>query len=85
MPLGPFFKVDAVCPRFHMRHRTRTGFVIPAAVKLQDGDLAVPKIGWTQLQGANPYHGHKPLQARILQEGTPMRPQWYVDLTYAIP
>ena len=41
--------------------------------------------GWLRVQGSNLYAHGTPRQARIRQEGSRARPQWYVYLTYAVP
>ena len=47
--------------------------------------LRVPRIGWLRLRGCNPYADGQVRQARVRQEGTRARPQWYAYLTYAVP
>ncbi len=72
-------------PRFQSRHRRQDGFTIPDRVQVRGQHLHVPRLGWLRLQGHNPYASAQVLQARIRQEGTPARPQWYVYLVYAVP
>ena len=78
-----FFQGTRGQPRFQSRHRRQDGFTIPEQVQAQQ--LRVPRIGWLRLQGHNPYAYGQVRQARIRQEGTPARPQWYVYLVYAVP
>lgn len=72
-------------PRFKSKLHTQDGFTIPQDVQIKEGSLYVPKLGWLRLKGANPYAYGRPCQARIKQEGTRSRPQWYVYLTYEVP
>ena len=72
-------------PLFKRKHAHQDGFTIPDRVQVRDQHLRVPRIGWLRLQGHNPYAYGQVRQARIRQEGTPARPQWYVYLVYAVP
>ena len=80
-----FFQGTRGQPRFQSRHRRQDGFTIPEQVQVRAQHLRVPRIGWLRLQGHNPYAYGQVRQARIRQEGTPARPQWYVYLVYAVP
>ena len=80
-----FWQGTRAYPRFQSRHRRQDGFTIPERVRVQDQHLYVPRLGWLRLQGRNPYAYGQARQARIKQEGTRARPQWYVYLTYAVP
>ena len=72
-------------PTFKRKHACQDGFTIPDNVQVRDHQLYVPRIGWLRLKGSNLYAHGQPVQARIRQEGTRARPQWYAYLTYAVP
>ena len=80
-----YFKGQRGYPKFKSRYRTNDGFTIPGDVRIKDNLLAVPRIGWLRVKGSNRYAAGRPLQARIIQEGTPSRPKWYAYITYEIP
>ncbi len=80
-----FFQGQRAHPTFKSKHARQDGFTIPERVQVSDHHLHVPRIGWLRLKGSNPYAHGQPVQARIRQEGTRARPQWYVYLTYAVP
>ena len=80
-----FFQGTRAYPRFQSRHRRQDGFTIPEQVQVRAQHLRVPRRGWLRLQGSNPYAHGEARQARVRQEGTRARPQWYVYLTYAVP
>ena len=79
-----FFQGTRAYPRFQSRHRRQDGFTIPEQVQVRAQHLRVPRLGWLRLQGSNPYAYGQVRQARVRQEGTQARPQWYVYLTYAV-
>ncbi len=72
-------------PRCKARHRTVDSFTVADRVSIRQGRLRVPKIGWLQLKGANPYAGCNPLQARIRKAGPITQPRWYAYVVYAVP
>ena len=80
-----FFQGTRAYPRFKSRHRRQDGFTISERVQVRSQHLRVPRLGWLRLQGSNPYAYGQVRQARVRQEGTRARPQWYVYLTYAVP
>ena len=80
-----FFKGQRGYPKFKSRYRGNDGFTIPSSVTIRDNLLSVPRIGRLRLKGSNRYADGRPLQARIIQEGTASRPKWYAYITYEIP
>ncbi len=80
-----FFQGQRAHPTFKSKHAFRDGFTIPDDVQVRDHQLRVPRIGRLRLKGSNLYAQGQPVQARIRQEGTCARPQWYAYLTYAVP
>ena len=80
-----FFKGQRGFPKFKSRYRGNDGFTIPSSVKIKEHMLFVPRIGWLRLKGSNRYADGRPLQARIIQEGTTSRPKWYAYIAYEIP
>ena len=80
-----FFQGTRAYPRFQSRHRRQDGFTIPERVQVRAQHLRVPRLGWLRIQGHNPYAYGQVRQARVRQEGSQARPQWYAYLTYAVP
>ncbi len=80
-----FFQGLRGYPVFKRKHDHQDGFTLPERVQVRDNQLYVPRSGWLRLKGSNLYTHGQPVQARIRQEGTRARPQWYVYLTYAVP
>ena len=76
-----FFEGKRGSPNWKNRHQA-AAFTIPENVRIRDGRLAVPKVGWLELhrRGGNPYHDGEPLQARIRREGN----RWYAVITYCV-
>ena len=72
-------------PRFKARHFTVPAFTIPEAVRMDGDRLHVPKIGWLQLAGSNPYADCRPLTVRVRMEGTEQNPKWYAHVCYEVP
>ena len=72
-------------PKCKSRFRDTPACTIPQDVQLADGGLTVPKIGWMQLKGSNPYAHGEPRLVRVRQEGLPGRPKWYVYIFYKVP
>ena len=77
-----FFDGRAGYPKWKSRHGA-PGFTIPDNVRVRDGKLAVPKVGWLHLRrhGGNPYPDGRSVQAVVKREGT----RWYATVCYAIP
>ena len=80
-----FFNGQRGYPKFKSRYRSKDGFTIPSAVKVRDNVISIPRIGNLRIKGSNLYAAGKPLQGRIIQEGTASRPKWYAYITYEIP
>ena len=76
-----FFEGTRGYPKWKNRHQA-PAFPIPENVRIRDGRLAVPKVGWLELhrRGGNPYPDGEPLQARIRREGN----RWYAVITYRV-
>ena len=57
------FRGEAVRPRF--KRRGRDSVTIPQNVRIRDGRLYFPKLGWLRLRrrGGNPYPDARPVQA----------------------
>ncbi len=77
-----FFKGVRKHPKFHSKYGKRPSFTIPDNVKIKDGRLFIPKVGWMQLRrkGGNPYPDGKPIQATVKKEGR----YWKVSVCYEI-
>ena len=76
-----FFQGLRGYPVFKRKRDHQDGFTLPERVQVRDNQLYVPRSGWLRLKGSNLYTHGQPVQARIRQEGTRARPQWYVYLT----
>ena len=65
-------------PKFKSRHRSAPSFTIPENVKLRDGKLHVPKIGWLRVRrkGGNPHPDGVPRQAVVRKDAG----KWYVTV-----
>ncbi|MCY4520543.1 MAG: transposase [Caldilineaceae bacterium] len=72
-------------PRFKARHRTVPAFTIPCKVRIREGRLRIPKVGWLRLDGSNPYADCKPLTVRIRREVSDPYPKWYAYVCYEVP
>ena len=69
-------------PRFHSKYGKRPSFTIPENVKIKDGQLHIPKVGWMRIRrkGGNPYPDGKPVKATVKKVGR----QWRVSVIYEI-
>ncbi len=69
-------------PKFKSRHGNDPSFTIPEKIKIQDGKLHVPKIGWLRIQrkGGNPYPTGKPVKAVITKKAG----KWYAVVCYEV-
>ncbi len=76
------FKAGKGFPRFKSRHGSNPSFTIPEQVKMQDGKLHVPKIGWLRIQrkGGNPYPEDKPVKAVITRKAG----KWYAVVCHEV-
>ncbi len=56
-------------PKFRAKYRSTPSFAIPEAVKIRDGRLFIPKLGYLKIRrkGGNPYPDGVPVKAVILQ------------------
>ncbi len=77
-----FFKEGKGRPRFHSRHGSTPSFTIPDAVKIKDGKLLIPKVGYVQIRrkGGNPYPDGIPVKAVVKK----LAGKWYVTVCYKI-
>ena len=69
-------------PKFHSKYGKRPSFTIPDNVKIKDGRLFIPKVGWMQIRrkGGNPYPDGRPIQATVKKDGR----YWKVSVCYEI-
>ena len=69
-------------PRFKSKHGSSPSFTIPEQVRMQDGKLHVPKIGWLRIQrkGGNPYPDGKPVKAVITRQAG----KWYAVVCHEV-
>ncbi len=77
-----FYKGVRKHPRFHSKYGKRPSFTIPENVKIRDGQLLIPKVGWMRIRrkGGNPYPDGKPVKATVKKVGR----QWRVSVIYEI-
>ena len=78
------YPANAGKPRFKARHFSVSALTIPSDVKIRDGRLRVPKVGWLRLAGSDPYAGCQPLTVRVRMEGTEQHPKWYAYICYEV-
>ena len=72
-------------PQYKARHYTKPAFTIPSKVRIQDGRLYIPKMGWTRLGPIHRYADGKPLTVRIKQESEGKQPRWYAYIVFEVP
>ncbi len=62
-----FFKEGKRRPRFHSRRGSTPSFTIPDNVRVRDGKLYIPKVGYMALRrrGGNPYPDGIPVKATV--------------------
>ena len=77
-----FFKEGKGHPRFHSRHGSTPSFTIPDAVKVKDGKLHIPRLGYLRIRrkGGNPYPDGKPVKAVVKQTCG----KWYAVICYKV-
>ena len=77
-----FYKGVREHPRFHSKYGKRPSFTIPENVKIKEGQLLIPKVGWMRIRrkGGNPYPDGKPVKATVKKEGR----RWRVSVIYEI-
>lgn len=68
-------------PKF--KRRGSDSVTLPENIRIRDGHLYFPKIGWMQLRrrGGNPYPEGSPIRAVIKQIGG----KWYATVCYRVP
>ena len=76
---------DHGMPQFKAKHFTTPGFTIPSDVRLEDGRLYIPKLGWLRLAPLRRYAGCKPLMVRCKQESETKQPKWYAYIVFEVP
>ncbi len=69
-------------PKFKSKHGSDPSFTIPEDIRIQDGKLYIPKIGWLRIQrkGGNPYPEGKPVKAAVKREAG----KWYAVVCYEV-
>ncbi len=69
-------------PKFKSKHGSDPSFTIPEDIRIQDGKLYIPKIGWLRIQrkGGNPCPEGKPVKAAVKREAG----KWYVVVCYEV-
>ena len=75
-----YFRGQAGRPRF--KRRGNDSVTLPQDVRIEDGRLHFPKIGWMRLsrRGGNPYAGGRPVSAAIRR----VCGKWYATVCYAV-
>ena len=75
-----FFRGTRGKPRFKARHRCVPSFTIPGYIKIEDGRLLIPKLGYLKLsrRGGNPHPDGKPKQVTVKQ----VLGKWYAIVLY---
>ena len=76
-----FFKGDSGYPKWKNKFGTPS-ITIPENVRIKDGRMAVPKVGWLALRrrGGNPYPDGAPVRAVIKRIGK----RWYATVCYKV-
>ncbi len=72
-----YFKQQRERPRFHSRGHSTPSFTIPDNVKIKDGKLLIPKLGYVQIRGNHPYTDGKPVVKKLAGK-------WYVTVCYKV-
>jgi putative transposase len=72
-----FFKERSRFPRFHSKKAGHFSFRIPQRVKIEDGKVYVPKIGWVRIRQTREVEGETK-SATFKRDATG---DWYVSLT----
>ncbi len=72
-------------PQYKAKHYTKPAFTIPSHVRIEDGRLYIPKMGWTRLGPIHRYADCKPLTVRVRQESEGKQPKWYAYIVFAVP
>ena len=76
-----FFAGHAEYPKWKSRHGTPS-FAIPDKVRIADGRLAVPKVGWLRIRrrGGNLYEDCEPVKAVVKRTAG----RWYATVCYKV-
>ncbi len=72
-------------PQYKAKHYTRPAFTIPSRVRIEDGRLYIPKMGWTRLGPIPRYADCQPLTVRVRQESEGKQPKWYAYIVFEVP
>ena len=72
-------------PQYKARHYTQPAFTIPSHVRIEDGSLYIPKMGWTRLGPVHRYADGQPLTVRIKQESEGRQPKWHACIVFEVP
>ena len=77
-----FFEGRAGYPKWKHRY-SDPSFTIPENIRIRDGKLAVPKVGWLSIRrrGGNPYPAGRPVKAVIRRIGR----RWEAVVCYEVP
>ncbi len=77
-----FFEGSAGDPKWKHRY-SDPSFTIPENIRIRDGKLAVPKVGWLSIRrrGGNPYPAGRPVEAVIRRIGD----RWEAVVCYEVP
>ena len=77
-----FFEDRAGYPKWKHRY-SDPSFTIPQNIRIRNGKLAVPKIGWLSIRrrGGNPYPAGRPVKAVIRRIGH----RWEAVVCYEVP
>lgn len=67
-------------PKRKSRARSTPSFTIPENIRIKDGFLWIPKVGWMELRGSSKYEGEKPKQAVIKH----LAGKWYATVFYDV-
>ena len=72
-------------PQYKAKHYTKPAFTIPSHVRIEDGRLYIPKMGWTRLGPIHRYADGQPLTVRVRQESESKQPKWYAYIVFEVP
>ena len=72
-------------PQYKARHYTKPAFTIPSRVRIEDGRLYIPKMGWTRLGPILRYADGQPLTVRVRQESESKQPKWHAYIVFEVP
>ncbi|MCY4523067.1 MAG: transposase, partial [Caldilineaceae bacterium] len=72
-------------PQYKAKHYTQPAFTIPSHVRIEDGRLYIPKMGWTRLGPIPRYADGQPLTVRVKQESEGKQPKWYAYIVFEVP